>query len=466
VKTIITIALSAAVLVVGIIVVNSRLGQDHAKEGQQAANVTDSAPGMGAGGGPADGHLASGDDAVSQDREATEVTDLDLSVDEILARVCEHDKPAYTCADCRYQVGVVQVGRALTERPAGGAALITVTAVETGQRIPVILVTGEVGLNENRRVRIRPRTSGVVRSMKVDIGAHVRKGDLLFEIESAEIGLALREYQRTRTMVELAGQRLERERTAQGRDPSSDWDLAGTQMAYEEYATELKGAEAGLRALGFTDQDLDRAPAQSDAEVLGRIAVRAPMSGSVIEKYVAEDEWVEPSDEIVVLADLNEVWVWAHLYEHDLGAVLEGQRDGAIPVEVVANAFPGRSFSGVIDYIASTMDEESRTIRCRATIENQDGLLRPGMYCDIRIQLAPTREAKTIPRVGLLTDEGRTFVFRHLTEDYFVRRPVTAGPEQGDAVEVLAGLDAGEIIVADGAFLLKSDVLRTKMGAA
>jgi cobalt-zinc-cadmium efflux system membrane fusion protein len=87
------------------------------------------------------------------------------------------------------------------------------------------------------------------------------------------------------------------------------------------------------------------------------------------------------------------------------------------------------------------------------------------MFCDIHIGLHEEETVLAIPKAALLSDEGESFVFSHWKDDYYVRRQVSAGREFFDLVEVLAGLTPGDRIVTEGAFLLKSDILREKMGA-
>ena len=111
------------------------------------------------------------------------------------------------------------------------------------------------------------------------------------------------------------------------------------------------------------------------------------------------------------------------------------------------------------------MEERTRTVKVRATVENTDRLLRPGMFSEIRMSVGIREEALAIPEGALLSDEGRDFVFRHWKEEYYVRRPVKRGREFPDRVEITGGLEPGDRIVTDGAFLLKSDILREKMGA-
>jgi cobalt-zinc-cadmium efflux system membrane fusion protein len=87
------------------------------------------------------------------------------------------------------------------------------------------------------------------------------------------------------------------------------------------------------------------------------------------------------------------------------------------------------------------------------------------MFAAVQLYLPGDVEALALPRSAVLSDEGRTFVFVHRQGDFFIRRPVETGRSSLDWVEVTKGLTGGETVATDGAFLLKSDVLRSKMGA-
>jgi cobalt-zinc-cadmium efflux system membrane fusion protein len=103
----------------------------------------------------------------------------------------------------------------------------------------------------------------------------------------------------------------------------------------------------------------------------------------------------------------------------------------------------------------------------RATVANPDLELRPGMFCDVAISLAngKAEEILAAPRAAVLADEGKSFVFKHWKDEFFVRQDVRTGREFFGVAEILEGLKAGDTIATEGAFLLKSDVLREKMGA-
>jgi cobalt-zinc-cadmium efflux system membrane fusion protein len=312
---------------------------------------------------------------------------------------------------------------------------------------------------------VSPRISGIIERVFVNIGAKVKKGDLLFEIRSVELGRTLAAYELSRSLAELSRKNYEREKSLKEQNISSEQDLIEAQMTYEQHRTELAGATDELRVFGLNDEDLQALNARSHSNGTASLPVRASIDGTIIQRHAVTGELVEPGKDVMLLADLSSVWVWADVYENDLPQLLEAEKGGPIPVQVMVSAFPETPFAGTIDYIGAIMDETTRTVKVQATVSNPDGQLRPGMFCEIQIALGGEREIISIPQAALLSDEGKDFVFIHWKEDLFVRRPVRSGRNYFDRIEVLEGLKPGDRIVTAGAFLLKSDVLREKMGA-
>ena len=389
-----------------------------------------------------------------------------LSLEEIAEARCEHDMAAYQCDECRYEVGVVKVppDMLIGASAADGGLLATETVAER-KVITGLDVTGEIQLNENQAVHVSPRIPGIIERVYVDIGARVKRGDLLFKISSVELGKTLAAYELNRSLVELSRKNYEREKRLQEQNISSEQDLIEAQMAYEEHKTELAGASGALRVFGLTDDDLQTLRTQNSNGGIGSLPVRASNDGTIIQKHAVTGELVEPGKDVMLLADLSSVWVWADIYGKDLPQLLAAEKAGPIPVSVNVSAFPDSPFEGSIDYIGATMDETTRTVKVRATVLNSDGRLRPGMFCEIHIGLQGERTVLVVPKAALLSDEGNDFVFAHWKEDFYVRRSVRLGREYFDMVELLEGLMPGDQIVTEGAFLLKSDVLREKMGA-
>jgi cobalt-zinc-cadmium efflux system membrane fusion protein len=388
------------------------------------------------------------------------------SIEERVSVKCEHGVPIYQCDECRYEAGVVKLDASLLKREDGRGLMRTQTVARTNVSA-TLQATAEVVLNDNTAVHISPRIAGIIESVPTDIGARVKAGDTLLTLVSVELGNALAEYERNRTLSDLSEKIFTRETKLREQKVSSGQDVIDAQMKFEQYRTELKASEQKLHVLGLTEDDLAVMDDPADGIGAGYLPIRAPIAGTIIQKHAVAGELAEPGKDLMLLADLTTVWVWANVHSRDLARLLEAEKQGPIAVEITVSAFTGRQFKGVLDYIGATMSEQSRTVKVRATVKNPDRELRPGMFCEASIALSngQAEEVLAAPRTAVFSDEGKFFVFKHWKDDFFVRQDIRTGREFFGAVEIRAGLQAGDVIVTDGAFLLKSDILREKMGA-
>lgn len=399
------------------------------------------------------------------EEEEEEEDDLSMSTEDILSARCEHDTHTYECDECRYEVGVVKVDPSVIKSASNEAGLIGLGAVSTQRIKGIKTITGEVRLNTNLTARINSPVSGIVGSIEVELGDKAETGQLLARIESGELGEIVGDYKRSRSMTELSRKTYLRERGLYKKEISSEQDMIEARMNYEENSAELKALEKKLEVLGIDKDELNKKLGSRSGFDEIKLEIRSPLAGTVIEKSAAAGELVDEGREIMVVSDLSKLWVWADVYEKDLGPLLEASSGEGLEVEVVTMAFADRAFKGRIDYIGATMDESTRTVKVRATVDNTGGLLRPGMFCEINVPLGSEKEVTAVPKGAVLFDEDRAFIFKHLKDDYYLRREIEKGREFDGMVEILEGAQSGETIVIDGAFLLKSDVLREKMGA-
>ncbi len=401
----------------------------------------------------------------SEGKEEQELPVGDLTIEQVMQAKCPHGL-TLTCAECRYEVGVVKVDPTLLKPADGaGAGLLKTSQVAQRKMTTAVNITGEVRMNENAAVHVSPRISGVVLSVNVDIGAEVRKDDVLFTIDSIELGQALSDYKKNALLAALSAKTFQREQSLNEQKIGSESEMIEAQMRFEEHQTALEVAEQKLHVLGLTESDITGIVLTKHNRVGSSLAVRAPMNGTIIEKHAVIGELVEPGRDTMVLADLDTMWVWGGVYERDLSLVVNRKLDDTIPVELFVPAYPGATFHGQMNYISATMDESTRTVKVRTVIDNKDRRLRPGMFCQGRILVNTDEEVLAIPKASLLSDEGVDFVFVHMKDDYYLRVNVVKGREFSDGVEILKGLMAGQTLVTEGAFVLKSDVLRSKMGA-
>ncbi|MEI8140312.1 MAG: efflux RND transporter periplasmic adaptor subunit [bacterium] len=388
------------------------------------------------------------------------------SLEERLFVKCEHDIPIYQCDECRYEAGVVKLDPTLMKHK-DGTGLVQTQVVAWTKVVDILATTGEVALNENTTVHISPRIAGIIETVSVDIGKRVKTGDALITLASVEFGKALTDYERNRTLSDLSEKVFVRESRLKEQKVGSEQDMINAQMAFEQHRTDLKASEQMLHVLGLTDEDLAKTRDSTHWVSKGVLTVRAPASGTIIEKHAVAGEVAEPGKDFMLLTDLSSVWVWANVHSRDLAELLASEKRGSVAVKIKVAAFPAQSFKGQLDYVGATMNEQTRTVKVRATIDNPEMLLRPGMFCDATISLGTNNAEEVVatPRGAVFSDEGKSFVFKHWKDDYFVRQDIRKGREFFGMAEILEGLHAGEKVVTDGAFLLKSDVLREKMGA-
>lgn len=407
--------------------------------------------------------------------EAAEPSDLDRPLADLLAAVCEHEVPQHRCDECRYELGMVKVTADLF---AAGGPLDTVTA--HARELPSALeLNGEVRTDAARSAWLGPRVPGVVRSVRADLGDRVAAGRILFEVASPEFARARADYLAALAEHELAEAAMKREEDLFARRVCAEKDVLEARAAHAAAGARERAAADGLRALGLGEADLAalRDGGRQRGDDIGATAVeallpvRAPFAGTVLERDLSLGVSVAPGDRLLLLGDVDEVWVVASLYESDLGALAaarasrHGVAGADLAAEVSVAAWPGRVFRGRLDRLGGTLDEATRTATVRVVAPNPDGLLRPGMFARVRLLLPGGATSLAVPEEAVLADEGRSFVFVRANADCFVRRPVAPGRAAGGWIEIASGLREGQAVVARGAFLLKSDVLRAKMGA-
>lgn len=399
---------------------------------------------------PADGHA----------HTEGETSDLDRPVEALFAARCEHDTLTHQCAECRYEVGVARVPAELIAE----GLLATATARE--EALPeVIELPGEIRFDEHRIAHLTPQVSGLIATVSVDLGSRVAAGDLLLEIDSAELASAQADYLAAVAEESLATRAAQRFAALRAAKIASEREALETEQRLEAARIASATGRQRLLTLGLRETEIAALLGGGAARADGRLALRAPFAGEVLGLHAVRGEQVEPGGELVLLGDTAELWVWVDVYEAQLARLDALRREGPVPVRVSAAAYPQHEFVGRLDLVGRTMDEATRTVKSRIRLGNPDGRLRPGMFTRVRLALPGAGRALAVPTDALLADEGREFVFVHHAGEYFVRRPVQSGRRWDGSVEIVAGLAPGQTVAAAGAFLLKSDVLRSKMGA-
>ncbi len=408
-----------------------------------------------------EGHEAGEKDKGHAGADPGEATDLDRPVEELFSATCNHGKRTFECDECRYEIGVVRVAPSIID---GGLLRIADAAPRAVDAR--IWLTGEVRFDERRVTHLAARTDGVLRGVHAQVGDLVREGQVLFEVDSIALGDAQGEYLEARAARALAVRTLERQKALLREGVTSEREALEAQNGFESADIRFRSAAERLLRLGVDAADLGTHGGSNRlGSARGRLVVRAPNDGRVLEMHAVLGESVKAGESLVVIGQTDPVWVFADLYEDLLGAVQNRVATGPVPAMVSVKAYPDEEFAGTLDLLSAVMDQRTRTVKARVTVANPDGKLKPGMFARVRLAVPGDEEVLAIPRAAVMQDQGRSFVFVPHHEDYWVRRPIRTGREWDEWVEVKEGIQAGQQVAADGAFLLKSDVLRSRMGA-
>jgi membrane fusion protein, heavy metal efflux system len=387
-----------------------------------------------------------------------EPSDLDRPVAELFQLTCEHRTKTFECDECRYETGVVRVApRLLAE-----GLVKTHRAGRERLRVPMEL-TGEVQFDERKVSHLSTQAGGVVRTVYVALGDRVKRGQALIEIESIAVGEAEGVYLEAQAALRLA--RRNHDRTAELRKEGIASERESFEAKQELEAAEIRveSALGRLTRMGMSEADA-RALSQASAK-RGCLVLRAPAGGTVLEMHGVPGEFAKAEESLMTIGDHSTVWVWADVYERDVARVSGKHLERRLTASVAVPAYPGEEYPGTVDLLSPAMEEASRTVKLRVRVENPAGRLLAGMFANVRVFLPENQEALTVPRAAVLEDAGRSFVFLHHHGEYYVRRPVEPGRSWQERVEIRRGLKGGESVIADGSFLMKSDVLRSKMGA-
>ncbi|MEZ6128395.1 MAG: efflux RND transporter periplasmic adaptor subunit [Planctomycetaceae bacterium] len=204
--------------------------------------------------------------------------------------------------------------------------------------------------------------------------------------------------------------------------------------------------------LGFADDNVQ----ELSSDALSKLEVRAPFAGTIEARFLAKSERVRQSDSLFVLANTDSLYVLADIRENDWAAmsVKAGQE-----VTVEAPAIPDRTFVAKVHYVGREVAVDSNSLPLVATINNSEGLLRPGMFVRVSVPVEEPISATAVRPASVLQHENEKFVFVAVSDDTFRRVDVATGRGNEQWVQITEGLNVGQPVVTDGAFLLKSELL-------
>jgi membrane fusion protein, multidrug efflux system len=336
-------------------------------------------------------------------------------------------------------IGMLALAAQIWAQPAGLVAVVSKPVSRTVELPGEFLPFLSVGLHA--------KVSGYVDRVLVDRGSVVRQGDLLVELSAPEMAAQIAEAQskvqaaeadRLQAEAQLAAAQstYDRLKTA-ARTPGA---IAGNELIQAE-----KQRDAAHALLNSRRQASQAAEAAAHAlqDLQAYLKISAPFSGVITDRLVHPGALVGPGNDVVllVLQQVSHLRLVVPVPEADVSGIVRGAR---VPFQVPA--YPERTYTGTIARIAHALDPKTRTMAVELDVMNPDGSLAPGMYPSVRWPVRRSRPSLWAPRSSVVTTTERTFVIRSRNgKAQWV--DVRKGAAEGDLVEVIGDLRAGDLVV-------------------
>ncbi len=329
------------------------------------------------------------------------------------------------------------------------------TAFRTYRTFP-----GVVRPNENALANITTLVRGRVAEVHADLGQMVKPNQLLAVLHSGDLGLAQSAYLKARARRHVAEQAYQRAQFLFQEKVIGQAEAQRREGEMISIRAEAQEALEGLRLLGMNDKEIKKL--EETQTIRSQVPIVAPFAGRVITRDLTKGELVETTNKLFTVADLSTVWVVANVSEKDVSYVQRATTVPNQPVEVRVTAYPDEVFQGTVVYVGDVLDTATRTMQVRLTLANPTGRLKPEMFATIRVSSEPASDVLVVPEAAIQHDRDRSFVFVQQEPGVFEARTVRLGDKNGTFAEVLEGLREEEMVVKEGAFTLKSELLKPK----
>jgi cobalt-zinc-cadmium efflux system membrane fusion protein len=325
-------------------------------------------------------------------------------------------------------------------------SLMKNTTLDTVYDEPVISslkLSGKITSDEDRVVNVYAVISGHVAGVKVSLGDHVEKGQLLATVNSTDMAGYASNYKTAQSELAIAKKNMDVTAEMKNSGVASDKDYLTAQNEYQKALAEYNKSAEVLKIYGGSAGD-------GDSAVSGMI--KAPISGFIVDKNInaGQELRADAGNALFTISDLKEVWATANVYETDIDKIREG-RD----VEVTTLSYPDKKFTGKIERISSTLNPETSVLTIKIRLQNADYLLKPGMFAIIDVLFPEKQKMTVVPAHAVLFDDNKSYVVQFHKRCDVDLQEITINKSFGDKYYVIDdSLKAGDMVVDRNALFI------------
>ncbi|BCA54512.1 RND transporter [Nitrospira sp. KM1] len=314
---------------------------------------------------------------------------------------------------------------------------------------------GEIALDLKHVAKISSRIEGQVQIIHVQLGDRVRAGQPLLEIESLRLDELVQEYLVTKAQADVAASTYRRTENLWKERIVSERQLVEHRGVFLESTARHQHVREKLINMGMSSQELRELEHGSHQEG-HKYIIKSPIQGTVIEQNVVRGQGVAPGNELFEIVNTDRVWVFANLPIEQARQFKEGDQATIIPKG-------GESVVAPLTYLSPVADEQTRTVKVRFEVSNLNERLKPHEFVEVKLAVkgSPTL---AVPVSALASiDKSRGVFVQEGANYHFV--VVDTGREGDGWIEISKGLTAGDQVVTQGVFDLKSVLLKEHIGS-
>lgn len=301
-------------------------------------------------------------------------------------------------------------------------------------------LSGEVNYDENKVIKIYPRSSGQVLQSPFSLGDKVQAGQVLAVIKSADVAGNYADINSADADVAIAKRQMDNQESLYKNGIASEREYEEAKEDYQKALAEKQKIAAQIQINGG-----------SGATASGTYTLTAPTSGYIVEKKVAQGDFIRPDmgDNLFTISDLKDVWVWANVYEADIAKVKEGTS-----VQVKTLSYPDKIYTGKIDKISEVLDPTNKALKVRIKLDNADMTLKPQMFATVIVTNPLNEQAVCVSTKALIQQNGKTYVVVYNNDHDMKVAEVSVLKTVGDKTYLNSGLTPGQKVITENEILI------------
>ena len=319
----------------------------------------------------------------------------------------------------------------------------------------VLHIPGSIQVDEQRVARIGAPVTGRIAEIDAVLGQQVKQGQSLATLNSTELAQNQLVYIKALQQIDLQSKAVDRARMLLDADVISKAEVQRRESELSAAQAELNAASNQLQVLGMSPQGIGKLTKSNQMHALSTVSAR--ISGTVISRKINLGQVVQPADELFVVADLTRVYAVAEVPERQVDLIAVGQE-----VNIEVPALHQSTIKGKLIYVGDIVNPQTRTVTVRSEIDNRAKTLKPDMLVSMLVQSKPLPKL-AIPVQSVVRENDKDHVFVQVAPNKYRLREVALGSEYQSMLAVVNGLEAGEVVVSEGAFHVNNERKRKEL---